>query len=107
MDKLRKCVALLSVLLLLTAVRCMANCVAADAHVPPCHRHHAPAPCQNHPGASAYSFQPAVHLDQPVIFTVVLFEAVPVSHRLCGFVRSNYAPLLRRPPGLSSLVLRV
>ncbi len=64
-EALRKCTALLSVLLLLTVFRCGATCIVSDtgtaAHnsstaIPPCHKHHEPtqgtqhsAPCQNHP----------------------------------------------------------
>ena len=112
MDRLRKCVALLSVLLLLTAVRCMANCTLSDAgnsaHVPPCHRHSAPEKCQSHPGSLAFSFQPAIHADASiVVLNAVTFEITLPVRQDNEFILSAHSPPLHRPPVSATPVLRI
>jgi hypothetical protein len=127
-EVLRKGTALLSVLLLLTAFRCMANCIVNDtstatsgsAHnssstVPPCHRHNSPtqgrqAPCQSHPGLLAYSVhQPSAHVDVPVNLLAVVYEPAPLPGGLRAFGLDGFAhtPPLLRTDALSSIVLRI
>jgi hypothetical protein len=127
-EVLRKGTALLSVLLLLTAFRCMANCIVNDTSnatsgsadhssstVPPCHRHNSPnqgrqAPCQSHPGLLAYSVhQPSAHVEVPVNLLAVVYEPAPLPSGVRAFDLDGFAhtpPLLRTDP-LSSIVLRI
>lgn len=123
MDVLRKGAALLSVLLVLTAFRCMATCIVSDAGtsahnnsstVPPCHRHHAPArdsvPCRNHPGLAAYTVdQPSAQVDLHVNLLAAVYEPAPSLRAASGFGVSSIAhtPPLPRSEALSSIVLRI
>jgi hypothetical protein len=121
-DRLRKYVALLSVLLVLTTVRCMADCIVSDAGasthnsspaVPPCHKHPAPArgtqhslPCQNHPGLLAYSIdQPHVFVTLPVTLMASFFE--PAQRRPRSLHSASYAHPYLRPDALLPIVLRI
>ena len=129
-EVLRKCTALLSVLLLLTAFRCMATCIVNDTSVssqdsshsssttiPPCHRHNAPlkgtqhsAPCQSHQGLLAYSInQPSAHVDVPLNLLAVIYEPGPLlsGAREFGLRGFAHTPPLLRTDALSSIVLRI
>jgi hypothetical protein len=122
---LRKCVALLSVLLLLTAFRCMAACIAGDSgssapasssHLPPCHKHPGPAqgkqnsiPCQTHPGLLAWSVhQPCAPIDlHPSL--VAIHEPVTLMREAGKLAQNRFAPgpLLPLPEAVSPIVLRI
>lgn len=125
-ETLRKCTALLSVLLLLTAFRCMATCIVNDTGapdhnsstaIPPCHRHQAPpqgpqhsVPCQSHPGLLAYSVhQPSAHVDVPVNLLAAVYEPAPLMRGAWEFGFGGFArtPPLLRTDALSSIVLRI
>ncbi len=122
---MRKGIALLSVLLVLTAFKCMATCIVSDAGlsghtrssttVPPCHKHHQPAqqnsvPCQNHPGLLAYSLeQPFAYVDVPVNLVATVYEPMLSLRAACELRVRIFAhtPPLPRPEALSSIVLRI
>lgn len=113
-EALRKCTALLSVLLLLTAFRCMANCIVSDTAsegnagsvaVPPCHQHHAPpAPCHNHPGLQA-----SAHFDVPVDLLPAIYDPSPLQRLASKFSPRGHAynPPLLRTDSLSSVILQI
>jgi hypothetical protein len=123
----RKGIAFLSVLLVLTAFRCMATCIVNDTGaslytpssttVPPCHRHHlpakgtqTPAPCQNHPGLVAYNLQqPSAHVDAPVNLLAVVYEPAPFPRGLSVVLLGTFPQTspLPRSVALSSIVLRI
>jgi hypothetical protein len=126
-ETLRKGIALLSVVLVLTAFRCMATCIASDAGasshtsssttLPPCHRHHGPppgtqnsVPCQNHPGLLAYTVQqPSAHIDLHLNLLAAVYERAPLHAGSWGFGVRGFAhtPPLPRPGVFSSIVLRI
>jgi hypothetical protein len=124
-DALRKCIAVLSVLLVITAFRCTATCLVGDAGssahtnapaVPPCHEHHKPAqgtrnpvPCQDHPGLLAYSIhQAAAQIDLHVNLLPVYGPAPLIleSWKQASGIYA-YAVPIPRSEALSSIVLRI
>ena len=135
-DGLRKSTALLSVLLVLTAFRCMATCLVNDtetsAHsssttAPPCHQHGGhqhgghqhhgqeqgtpnSVPCQSHPGLLAYSVhQPSAYVDVTVNLLAAVFEPAPILRESRDPGAGNFAhiPPLPRSEALSSIILRI
>ena len=120
---LRKSLAVLSVILLLSAVRCVSACTATGEQIktrtdaPRCHRYQLPAhgterplPCQDHPGLLAYSVhQPVAPLPLPVSVAASTYQSLATRQNAAesGGTIFAYVPPLFPPSAHSLIILRI